>query len=193
MLKITIAVLVLAVCLAAAATLGAGEKSGSFSPYVDSKGNITLPADFRSTWVHLGTWVVTSQIAAGTELGQTAPATGLHDVYTQPDSLKAYRKDGKWPDGTVLVKEIRTVQWDDMPTGHVIYAGDVSRWFVMMKDTKGRFPGNSNWGEGWGWALFKANDPKKNLSSDYKNDCIGCHELAKTTDWVFIHGYPALR
>ena len=24
----------------------------------------------------------------------------------------------------------------------------------MIKDAKGRFPGNDLWGDGWGWALF---------------------------------------
>ncbi len=193
MLKITIAALVLAVCLFAVVTLGAGEKPEPFSPYVDSKGIITLPQDFRSTWVHLGTWVVTSQIAAGTKLGQTAPATGLHGVYTKADSLKAYKKDTKWPDGTVLIMEIRAIKWDDLPTGHVISEGETSEWFVMVKDAKGRFSKNLNWGDGWGWALFNAGDPKKNVSTHYKEDCLGCHEVAKDTDWVFIQGYPTLR
>lgn len=193
MLKITIAVLVLAVCLAAAVSLGAVERSESFSPYVDGKGNIMLPADFRSTWSHLGTWVVTSRLAAGLGLSNTAPTPGLHEVYTQTESFKSYKKDGKWPEGTVLVMEIRTIQWDDVSTGHVIYAGDISRWFVMIKDTKGRFPGNPNWGEGWGWGLFNASDPKKNISTDFKTDCIDCHEPVKKTDWIHIQGYPSLK
>ena len=29
----------------------------------------------------------------------------------------------------------------------------------MIKDAKGRFPGNDLWGDGWGWALFLAKEP----------------------------------
>ena len=173
--------------------LSANEPSVSFSSYVNNNGTITLPADFRSAWVHLGTRVVTSQLAAGVRLNNTAPTSGLHDVYTQQDSLKAYNNGGKWPDGTILVMEVMEIKWDDLSTGHVIYAGDVLQWFVMIKDTKGRFTGNKNWGNGWGWALFKADNPAKNVSVDYRKDCLGCHEPAKNTDLIFIDGYPTLR
>ncbi len=171
----------------------AGEKGGSFSPYVDSNGAISLPPDFRSTWAHLGAWVVTSTAAAGQRLDQTGPGAGIHTTYTQLASLKAYKKDGKWPDGAMLVMEVRALTWDDMPTGHVIVEGEPVKWLVMVKDAKGRFPGNPNWGDGWGWALFKPAALKNNASTNCKNDCLGCHEPAKDSDLVFIQGYPALR
>lgn len=175
------------------ANITAGEKTGAFSPYVDGKGNINLPTDFRSTWAHLGTWVVTSTAAAGSGLDQTGPGTGIHSVYTQSASFKAFKKDGKWPDGTMLVMEVRAISWDDLPTGHVIVEGEAIKWLVMVKDARGRFPGNPNWGDGWGWALFKPAALKNNASTSYKNDCLGCHEPAKDSDLVFIQGYPGLR
>jgi hypothetical protein len=165
-------------------TVGGAENPGPFSPYVDEKGAITLPRDFRSTWVHLGSWAVPAS---------HEPGSGFHDVYTQPESYRAYRKDGKWPDGAVIVKEIRKVRWDEMATGHVVYADEPSVWFVMVKDARSRFSGNPNWGDGWGWALFEAADPTKNASTDYKEDCLACHEPARDTDWVYIQGYPTLR
>jgi len=174
-------------------SLGAGGKEASFSPHVGSKGEISLPADFAAKWTHLGTWVVTSTAAAGPETSKMSPGTGLHQAYTQPESLRAYEKTGKWPDGTVIVQEVRAMQWDDLPTGHVIYAGDASEWFVMVRDGQGRFKENPNWGDGWGWALFRAADPGKNVSTNYVQDCRGCHEVARETDWVFSQGYPALR
>jgi cytochrome c len=191
--KTTKALLVLAFFIVPVISLAAAEIPRSFSPYVDSKGNISLPQDFMSAWVHLGTWVVTSEKATGPEVKKTAPGTGLHDLYTQPESFKAYKKNGKWPDGAILVMEIRAMKWDDLPTGHVIYPGEATDWFVMVKDSKGRFKDNPNWGGGWGWAFFKAADPKKNISTNYRNDCLGCHEVAKDSDWVFIQGYPTLR
>ena len=181
----------MAILLAAALplTLGAGGAPKSFSPHVDGKGNITLPSGFRSAWAHLGTWVKTASIPA-------SPAghdPGFHDVYAPPESVKAFLKDGQWPDGTILVKEIRALKWDDLPTGHVMYADDVSEWFVMVRDLKGRFPGNPNWGDGWGWARFTAADRAINAAANYKEDCMSCHDLAKDTNWVFVRGYPTLR
>jgi hypothetical protein len=63
----------------------------------------------------------------------------------------------------------------------------------MVKDEKGRFNNNPNWGNGWGWALFKANDPTKNVSTNFQDDCIGCHVPAQDTGWVYIQGYPTLK
>jgi len=191
--KKTKILVLMALLLMAVTTLGAGGKEGSFSRYVDGKGNIVLPKEIRAGWVHLGTWSVTSRAAVGPDVAKASPGVGLHEVYTQPESLKAYKKSGKWPDGAVLVMEVRAIQWDDLSTGHVMYAGEATEWFVMVKDSKGRFKNNPNWGDGWGWAVFKAADPKKNLSKGYKNDCMSCHEPNKDTDWVHVGGYPTLR
>jgi len=174
-------------------TLAIAERQDSFTPYVDGEGAITLPPDFRATWVHLGTWIVTSQAATGPEQNKISHTNGIHEVFIQPESLKAYQKTGSWPDGAVLILKVRPVQWDDMPTGHVMYAGDTIEISVMVKDSTNRFKRHANWGEGWGWGLFKANDLKKNASQDHKIDCLGCHEVAKDTEWVFIQGYPTLR
>jgi hypothetical protein len=40
-------------------------------------------------------------------------------------------------------------------------------------------------------------DPKGNQMhftnfADYKKDCLGCHIPARTTDWVYVQGYPVL-
>ena len=83
----------------------------------------------------------------------------MHNVYLRPEDVRAYRKDGHFPDGTVLVKEITNVSSDKLTTGHSSWSTDVKLWFVMIKDSKGRFPGNDLWGDGWGWALFMAKEP----------------------------------
>ena len=46
---------------------------------------------------------------------------------------------------------------------------------------------------GWGWALFEAKDPKKNVATDYTTDCRTCHVPAKKDDWVYVRGYPVLK
>lgn len=170
----------------------AEKKDTFFSPYVDSSGAISMPAGLRSTGVHLGTWIVTAPLPPGSGFELTSPGIGIHTTYTQRDSYQAFRKTGAWPDGTVIVLEVRAIAWDDLPTGHVMVEGAVAKWLVMIKDGKGRFPKNPNWGDGWGWALFTPSS-KGNRSADYKTGCLGCHETAKATDRVFVEGYPDLR
>jgi hypothetical protein len=66
-------------------------------------------------------------------------------------------------------------------------------WFVKVKAEKSRFPDSKLWGDGWGWALFKADAPDKQVATDYKKDCLGCHVPAKSTDWTYIQGFPVLK
>ena len=97
--KRTIAVLLTAV-LFTMALLHAGTAiadKGDFSLYVDKSGNIRLPDDFRLSMTHLGSWFVPE-----------GEASGFHDVYTEPETARAYRKTGKFPDGATLVKELRS-------------------------------------------------------------------------------------
>lgn len=144
-----------------------------FSPYVDSKGNISLPKEFRMSMVHLGSWFVPE-----------GDANGFHDVYTEKKSVEIFRKTGKFPDGATLVKELRASTSGNYTTGDgVSYATkNLKQWFVMVKDTKGRFSNNPIWGEGWGWALFKPDNMTKNVAKSYKKDCLGCHMSAKNKD-----------
>lgn len=155
----------------------------SFSPWVSANGEIRLPEDFRANMVHLGSWFVPA-----------GDASGFHDVYTEKSSVEAYRKTGKFPDGATLVKELRPNAVGDYTTGaDVSFATKgVKQWFVMIKDAKGRFETDPRWGDGWGWALFKPDNPSKNVAKDYKADCLGCHVPARGTDWVYTEAYPTL-
>ena len=154
-----------------------------FSPYVDASGNVNFPEGFRTSMVHLGSWYVPQ-----------GDASGFHDVYTERESVEAYRRTGKFPDGATLVKELRASQSGSFTTGQgVSYAtSGLKQWFVMIKDSKQRFPGNPLWGEGWGWALFKPDAPRKNVVSNFQQDCLGCHVPAKDRDWVYTQAYPTL-
>jgi hypothetical protein len=175
------------VSIACAVILGIGSFSvvaeDTFSPYVDAKGNISFPLDFRTNMVHLGSWFVPS-----------GGASGFHDVYTEKKSVEVFRKTGKFPDGAVLVKELRASKSGNYTTGEgVNYATkDIKQWFVMVKDVKGRFANNPLWGDGWGWALYKPDNKAKNVATDYKTDCLGCHVPVKDKDWIYTEAYPTL-
>ena len=154
-----------------------------FSSHVDDKGNISFPQEFRTSMVHLGSWFVPK-----------GGASGFHDVYTEKESAEAYRKTGKFPDGATLVKELRASKASDYTTGKSVHYAteNLKQWFVMVKDTDNRFVDNLLWGDGWGWALFKPDDKTKNVATDYKKDCLGCHVPAKEKDWVYTEAYPTL-
>ena len=53
-----------------------------------------------------------------------------------------------------------------MTTGTVSHAETLKGWFVMMKDSNGRYASNKLWGDGWGWAWFDAANPSKATLGD---------------------------
>src|SRR5438270_11602397 len=75
-------------------------KADDFSPYVTKDGGISLPADYRETFVHLGTYAVATKA--------DKPVDEMHNVYARPEDVQAYRRDGKFPDGAILVKDVTT-------------------------------------------------------------------------------------
>ncbi len=152
---------------------------------VDAEGNLRVPRDYQTTYQQLGSWAVAADEGRG--------AKELHVVLTSPGSLEAYRKDGRFADGTVLVKEVFETATKEMTTGTVSHAKKLKGWFVMVKDSNGRYPDNALWGDGWGWSWFDAANPTKTTSTDYRLNCKSCHVPAQATDWVYVDGYPALK
>lgn len=160
-------------------------QNGSFSGYVDDKGNISLPIDYRTNFSHLGTFSVATKAGGHTD--------ELHNVYTRAEDVAAFLRDGRFPDGAILVKEVHGAAMETMTTGDSSRATETKVWFVMIKDSVGRFKDNKLWGEGWGWALFEEKDPKKQVATNYAVDCRMCHVPAQKDDWIYLRGYPVLR
>jgi hypothetical protein len=183
----------------------AGGQMGSFAAngeskteaVTDTKGNLHVPEAYRTAYEFLGTWAI------GADKGQGSQE--LHVVYASPGTISAYRRDGHFPDGTVLVKEVHFAATGQMTTGTVSHADKLRGWFVMAKDSRGRYPGNNMWGDGWGWGWFDAanpSTPSRSLpfpwggvaaSLDYRENCKSCHLPAQATDWIYVDGYPPLK
>lgn len=165
---------------------------------VDVNGNLRVPNTYRTMYEFLGAWSAAADQGRG--------AQELHAVYASPGTITAYRQDGRFPDGSVLVKEVYRAATDPMTTGLISRADSLLGWFVMMKDDKDRYSGNQLvWGDGWGWSWFDAANPStassnlplpggaKATSIDYRENCKGCHLPAQATDMIYVQGYPPLR
>lgn len=150
---------------------------------VDKSGNIRKPSDYRSLFNMLGSYTVLD------------PKEGdqIHFTYASPGAASYYLRNKRFADGTVLVKEVFGTDHGQLTTGGVDWAKDIKVWFVLIKDSKNRYPGSPLWGDGWGWALFKSDAPDKQVAVDYKKDCLTCHVPAKADDWIYVRGYPVLK
>jgi hypothetical protein len=122
----------------------------------DANGNLHVPDAYRSTYQALGSWAVEAEQGRGLK--------ELHVVYASPGTIEAYRKDRRFPEGTVLVKDVFQTASGQMTTGTVSHADSLKGRFVMVKDSNGRYPGNKLWGNGWGWSWFDADNFSANTA-----------------------------
>ena len=102
---------------------GSGVKSGAVD---DAQGNLHVPDGYRTTYQLLGSWAVAADQGQGSK--------ELHIVYALPGTIDAYRKDGHFPDDTVLVKEVYQAATAQMTTGTVSRVDTLKGWFVMVRD-----------------------------------------------------------
>ena len=148
---------------------------------VDKDGNIAKPDDYRDKYQTLGTYFVLDP-----------DGNQMHMTYASPGAAAYFRQNGKFADGTVLVKEVFGTEHAQMTTGDAHWASKTKVWFVMIKDDKGRYKNSKLWGDGWDWSLYKSDAPDKQVAVSYETDCKGCHIPAQKTGWIYTQGYPVL-
>ena len=120
---------------------------------------------------------------------QTEPATDPNRSQIYTDSADDKPKV-KFPDGTVLVKELVSVGTKEATSGNGYFMGEFTGLEVLMKD-KQRFtdePGN------WGFFSFGHKYPLKGRAkAQPAASCNDCHGGAADDDYVFTQYYPVLR
>ena len=180
-------VLVVAVSLGAYAQMRTSEKAGAQNAggVVDAEGNLRVPADYRTAYQFLGLWAVANDKGNGSK--------EIHVVFASPSTVAAYQKDGHFADGSVLVKEVFATTTGEMTTVTVSHPHELKGWFVMVRESENSHPGNTLWGDGWGWSWFDQGNPLKTTSKDYKADCQPCHVPARASEWVYVSGYLPLK
>jgi hypothetical protein len=72
--------------------------------------------------------------------------TSRSGLIASPGTAEYYRKNGKFPDGAVLVKEVFGTEHAQLTTGDSHWASGTKVWFVKIKDDRHRFPQNALWG-----------------------------------------------
>ena len=170
------------------------EHSSTSSPInadLGEDGEAHLPSGFRQ-WEHVGTRVKTS----GKSIldGSVILRPQVLDTYVEPSAFSKYKKSGKWPDGTRIVKEIGVIRIGkdcdkatfacSIPAGVGIFEDSFIGVGLMIKDSK-RFahaPGN------WGYFRFLADGTAYATKSAVLpgDQCQSCHvKFASGEDYVF--------
>ena len=147
----------------------------------DDAGNLHVPDTYRTTYELLGSWAVAADQGQGSKQ--------LHVVYASPGTIGAYRTDGRFPDGAVLVKEVFKAATGQMTTGTVSRAETLKGWFVMMKDSKVAMPAIScgaTAGAGRGSMLTARQRQRRLITRRIVNPVMCRRELPIGSMWADI-------
>ena len=182
LLAVTAVVTVVAMIGLSAPASAQMAKSSAIS--FDGDGALIRPEGYRE-WVYVGTPLTPNDMNKG-----KASFPEFHNIYIDSSSWTAFKKTGKYQDGTTLVKELIDVGSKRAPSGKGYFMGDFIGLEVAMKDTK-RFkdePGN------WAYFSFGHKYPLAEKSKmQPAANCNACHEASAAEDWVFSQYYPVLR
>ena len=76
----------------------------------NSDGSVNLPKSYRN-WTHVGTRIK----APGTNILDGLATNGLEllNTYADPSAMAAFEADGRWPDGSQIVKEFSSLKTDE--------------------------------------------------------------------------------
>lgn len=179
----------LGVSHSSSAMAGGPPPSSTASP--TESGAVNLPHGFRR-WEHVGTRVETS----GRSMldGSVISTPQMMDTYVEPSAFIEYKKSGKWPDGTQIVKELSLIKTGgncgkntlacSTPVGAGIFEDSFIGIGMMVKDRR-RYPtapGN------WAYFRFFAHNSAYMATSSVlaPNQCQSCHvKFASKEDDVF--------
>jgi Cytochrome P460 len=178
----------------------AGEQGAAFQPESASRipgavfendGSLHLPGGYRR-WEHVGTRIKPDgrSVLDGSQI--TTPQ--VMDTYVAPAAFAFFKKNGVWPDGTQIVKEISLIETGQdcdkntfvcsTSSGSGIFQASYIGMGMMVKDSK-RFPSAPG---NWGYFAFRSDGSvyQNTASVRPQQQCSSCHmRLASNTDYVF--------
>ena len=143
-------------------------------------GQLRFPARYRE-WVFLSSGL-------GMTYGPNAPAAGeplrFDNVFVNPSSYREFMRTGKWPDGTVMVLEVRNSQSQGSINQHGSFQTDINGLEAHVKDSK-------HFTSGWAFFGLNAAQPTSKVIPP-GNRCEQCHNTHGAVDTTFVQFYPDL-
>jgi len=157
----------------------------------NDKGELLVPKDFRK-WIFAGAPLTPNPLNGG-----SAAFPEFHYTYIAPGAYAQYQKTGKFPEGTVIAKELVLLQKGDhkdgsknASSGRGFFADQYNGLDVMVKNSK-RYAKS----HGWGFFNFGHNAPPYAASAAVQpaQNCAPCHKAGAAKDMLFTQYYLILR
>lgn len=157
-----------------------GASNALAAPKYTAAGELVAPMDYRE-WVFL---------TSGVNMNYSDTPSGMDhamvdNVFVDPASWQAFKKTGRWPEGTMLVKENRvgTSKGSINKTG-IFQTEERFDLEVHVRDSK-RFK------TGWGFFVNVADKPAKVLPTSAS--CYTCHVAHGAVQTTFVQFYPTAK
>jgi hypothetical protein len=180
MRPIAIVVSTLAALTALLAAGSVGAQRDDAAARFDAQGRMLFPADYRE-WVFLSA----GRGMSYSPMAMEQPAPPFDNVFVNRAAYRSFRENGTWPDGTVLVLEIRGgTSHGSILQGGSFQTGEPLGIEVHVKDTA-RFGGD-------GWAFFGFDGEQPSAMIPREANCYSCHEANTAVDRTFVQFYPTL-
>ena len=154
-------------------------------PTFNVNGELLRPDVSYREWVYVGTPLTPNDLNP-----PEANFPEFHNVYIHPNDFDHWKRTGKFPEGTVLVKELVTVGATAATSGNGYFMGEYIGLETTIKDSV-RFPDEPG---NWAYFSFGHSYPLADSSAPFPAAaCNACHDAAAADDWVFTQYYPVLR
>ena len=148
-------------------------------PAYSADGGLQLPERYRE-WIYLTT---------GFDMSYSASADTDHhmfdNVFVNPASYRAFLQSGTWPDGTMLVLEVR----DARGRGSINRTGHFQDGAPMGLEVHVR--DSSHFPDKWAFFSFDGGGSLGKLIPR-SADCYSCHAAHAAVDTTFVQFYPTL-
>ncbi len=172
--------------LSHATTINAEEQPSSQAyAHFNLSGELIRPSGYRE-WIYIGTPLTPNDMNNG-----KAAFPEFHNVYIDPASWGHWKKTGKFPDGTLIVKELVSVGSKQAASGKGYFQGKYIGLEASLKSKK-HFPNSTG---NWGFFRFTIeNSPEllKISTAQPDKNCLLCHQHQANQDLVFTQYYPVL-
>ena len=149
-------------------------------PRFNAAGLLNFPADYRE-WIYVSTGFDMSYSE-----GRTEPEHSVFDnVFVDRASWATFTRTGHWPDGTMLVLEVRSASTKGSILKQGAYQTDGAVDVEVHLRDEARFEG------GWAFFAFDGSAPAKALPQTER--CYACHQSHALLDTTFTQFYPTAR
>jgi hypothetical protein len=146
-------------------------------PRYAADGQLALPADYRE-------WTFLSSGLGMTYQSGKDHSPAFTNVFVNPSAYRSFLANGKWPDKTMLVLEIRASASKGSINQAGSYQSDVVAIESEVKDSA-KSPGN-------GWAFFAFGKSTTGKMLPRSENCYSCHLEHGAVDNTFVQFYPVL-